>query len=94
MVLKYIKSIWQSNYISPVRTRVMTTINTMAEQRQGWIHSLKEGIGIFFTSLVELIAIVMSLIILSVILFLTLIFGLGISLVDQVTITINRGRKK
>ena len=94
MVLKYIKSIWQSNYISPVRTRVMTTINTMAEQRQGWKHSLKEGIGIFFTSLVELIAIVMSLIILSAILFLTLIFGLGISLVDQVTITINRGRKK
>ena len=94
MVLKYIKSIWQSNYISPVRTRVMTTINTMAEQRQGWKHSLKEGIGIFFTSLVELIAIVMSLIILSAILFLTLIFGLGISLVDQVMITIKRGQKK
>ena len=94
MVLKYIKSIWQSNYISPVRTRVMTTINTMAEQRQGWIHSLKEGIGIFFTNLVELIAIVMSLIILSAILFLTLIFGLGISLVDQVKITIKRGQKK
>jgi hypothetical protein len=66
----------------------------MAEQRQGWIHSLKEGIGIFFTSLVELIAIVMSLIILSVILLATLICGLGILLVDQVTITINRGRKK
>ena len=94
MVLKYIKSIWQSNYISPVRTRVMTTINTMAEQRQGWIHSLKEGIGIFFTSLVELIAIVMSLIILSVILFLTLIFGLGTLLVEQVMITIKRGQKK
>ena len=94
MVLKYIKSIWQSNYISPVKTRVMTTINTMAEQRQGWKHSLKEGIGIFFTSLVELIAIVMSLIILSAILFLTLIFGLGISLVDQVMITIKRGQKK
>ena len=94
MVLKYIKSIWQSSYISLVRTRVMTTINTMAEQRQGWIHSLKEGIGIFFTSLVELIAIVMSLIILSVILFLTLIFGLGILLVEQVMITIKRGQKK
>ena len=94
MVLKYIKSIWQSSYILQVRTRVMTTINTMAEQRQGWIHSLKEGIGIFFTSLVELIAIVMSLIILSAILFLTLIFGLGISLVDQVKITIKRGQKK
>ena len=94
MVLKYIKSIWQSNYILQVRTRVMTTINTMAEQRQGWIHSLKEGIGIFFTSLVEIIAIVMSLIILSAILFLTLIFGLGISLVEQVMITIKRGQKK
>ena len=72
----------------------MTTINTMAEQRQGWIHSLKEGIDIFFTNLAELIAIVMSLIILSVILFLTLIFGLGISLVEQVMITIKRGQKK
>jgi len=94
MVLKYIKSIWQSSYISLVRTRVMTTINTMAEQRQGWIHSLKEGIGIFFTNLAELTAILMSLIILSVILFLTLIFGLGISLVEQVMITIKRGQKK
>jgi len=94
MVLTFIKSIWQSSYILLVRTRVMTTINTMVEQRQGWIHSLKEGIGIFFTNLVELIAIVMSLIILSVILFLTLIFGLGISLVDQVMITIKRGQKK
>ena len=72
----------------------MTTINTMAEQRQGWIHSLKEGIGIFFTSLVELIAILMSLTILSAILFVTLIFGLGISLVEQVMITIKRGQKK
>ena len=94
MVYKYKKSIWQSSYILQVKTRDMTTINTMAEQRQGWKHSLKEGIGIFFTSLVELIAIVMSLIILSAILFLTLIFGLGISLVDQVMITIKRGQKK
>jgi len=94
MVLKFIKSIWQSSYISQVRTRVMTTINIMAEQRQGWKHSLKEGIGIFFTNLAELTAILMSLIILSVILFLTLIFGLGISLVEQVMITIKRGQKK
>ena len=72
----------------------MTTINIMAEQRQGWKHSLKEGIGIFFTNLAELTAILMSLIILSVILFLTLIFGLGISLVEQVMITIKRGQKK
>ena len=94
MDLKFIKSIWQSNYILQVKARVMTTINTMAEQQQGWKHSLKEGIGIFFTSLVELTAIVMSQIILLVILFLTLIFGLGISLVDQVKITIKRGQKK
>ena len=94
MVLKFIKSIWQSNYISLVRTRVMTTINTMAEQRQGWIHSLKEGIGIFFTSLVELIAIVMSLIILSVILLATLICGLGISLAGQVKKITNRGQRE
>ena len=94
MDLKYIKSIWQSNYISQVRTRVMTTINTMAEQRQGWKHSLKEGIGIFFTSLVELIAIAMSLIILLVILLVTLICGLVISLAGQVTKITNRGQKE
>ena len=72
----------------------MTIINTMAAQQQGWIHSLKEGTSIFFTSLVELTAIVMSQIILLVILFLTLIFGLGISLVEQVKITKKRGQKK
>ena len=72
----------------------MTTINTMVEQRQGWIHSLKEGIGIFFTSLVELIAILILLITLSVILFLILISGLGILLADQVMITIKREQKK
>ena len=94
MDLKFIKYIWQSNYILQVRTRAMTTINTMAEQRQGWIHSLKEGIGIFFTNLVELIAILMSLTILLAILFLTLIFGLGTLLVEQVMITIKRGQKK
>jgi len=94
MVLKYIKSIWQSSYILQVRTRVMTSINTLGEQKQGWIHLLKEGIGIFFTSLVELIAIVILLITLSAILFLILICGLGISLVDQVMITIKRGQKK
>ena len=94
MVLKFIKSIWQSNYILQVRTRVMTTINTMAEQRQGWILSLKEGISIFFTSLVELIAIAMSLIILSVILLATLICGLGISLAGQVKKITNRGQRE
>jgi hypothetical protein len=72
----------------------MTSINTLGEQRQGWIHLLKDGIGIFFTSLVELIAILILLIILSVILFLILISGLGILLADQVMITIKRGQKK
>ena len=94
MDLKYIKSIWQSNYILQVRTRVMTTINTMAEQQQGWKHSLKEGISIFFTSLVELIAIAMSLIILLVILLATLICGLGISLAGQVKKITNRGQRE
>ena len=94
MDLKFIKFIWQSNYILQVKARVMTIINTMAEQRQGWIHSLKEGIGIFFTSLVELIAIAMSLIILSAILFLTLICGLGILLADQVKKITSRGQRE
>ena len=72
----------------------MTTINTMAEQRQGWKHSLKEGIGIFFTNSLELIAILISLIILSVILFPILIFGLGILLVEQVMKIIRYGQEK
>ena len=67
MDLRFIKYIWQSNYILQVKTRVITSINTMARQQQGWKFSLKEGISIFFTSLVERIAIAMSLIILSVI---------------------------
>ena len=94
MDLKFIKSIWQSNYILQVKARVMTIINTMAAQQQGWILSLKEGTSIFFTSLVELIAIAMSLIILLVILLATLICGLGISLAGQVTKITNRGRKE
>ena len=94
MDLKFIKYIWQSNYISQVKTRVMTSINTMAEQQQGWKHSLKEGTSIFFTSLVELIAIAMSLIILSVILLATLICGLGISLAGQVKKITNRGQRE
>ena len=94
MDLKFIKYIWQSNYILQVKTRVMTSINTMARQQQGWKVSLKEGISIFFTSLVELIAIAMSLIILSVILFLTLICGLGISLANLVMKTTNHGQKE
>ena len=34
MVLKYIKSIWQSNYISQARTEVTTFIDTADEQLQ------------------------------------------------------------
>ena len=94
MDLKFIKSIWQSNYILQVKARVMTIINTMAAQQQGWILSLKEGISIFFTSLVELIAIAMSLIILSVILLATLICGLGISLAGQVKKITNLGQRE
>jgi len=94
MDLKFIKSIWQSNYILQVKTRVMTIINTMAAQRQGWIHSLKEGTSIFFTSLVELIAIAMSLIILLVILLATLICGLGILLAGQVKKITNHGQRE
>ena len=94
MDLKFIKYIWQSNYILQVKARVMTIINTMAAQQQGWILSLKEGISIFFTSLVELIAIAMSLIILSVILLATLICGLGISLAGQVKKITNRGQRE
>ena len=92
MDLKFIKSIWQSNYISQVRTRVMTSINTLGKQQQGWIHLLKDGTGIFFTSLVELIAIVILLITLLVILFVILICGLGISLADRVRKNSNHGK--
>ena len=63
------------------------------KQQQGWAHLLKDGIDIFFTSCLELIAIMISLTILSVILFLILICGLGILLVNLVTKIINRGRE-
>ena len=55
MVLKYIKSIWQSNYISQAKTEVTTFIDTADEQLQSLKPSLKEGIDIFFTNLVALI---------------------------------------
>ena len=51
MVLKYIKSIWQSNYISQARTEVTTFIDTADEQLQSLKPSLKEGTDIFFTNL-------------------------------------------
>ena len=93
MALRFIKSIWQSNYISLVRTRVMTTINTVAEQLLGLRPLLKEGIDISFTSLVELIAVIILLTILLVILSIILIFGLAISLADLVMRIINSGQK-
>ena len=93
MDLKYIKSNLLSNYTSQVKTRVMTITDPLGKQQQGWPHLLKDGIGIFFTSCLELKAILISLTILSVILLPILICGLGISLVNQVTKTINRGRE-
>ena len=93
MDLKYIKSTLLSNFTSQVKTRVMTITDTLGKQQQGWPHLLKDGIGIFFTSCLELIAILISLTNLSVILLPILICGLGISLVNQVTKTINRGRE-
>ena len=93
MDLKYIKFIWLSNFISQVKTRVTTITDTLAKQQQGWLHLLKDGIDIFFTSCLELIAIMISLTILSVILFLILICGLGILLVNLVMKIINRGRE-
>ena len=93
MDLKYIKFIWLSNFISQVKTRVTTITDTLGKQQQGWAHLLKDGIDIFFTSCLELIAIMISLTILSVILFLILICGLGILLVNLVTKIINRGRE-
>ena len=94
MDLKYIKSTLQSNFTSQVKTRVMTITDTLEKQQQGWPHLLKDGIDIFFTSCRELIAIIISLTILSVILFLILICGLGILLVNLVTKIINRGREE
>ena len=71
----------------------MTITDTLAKQQQGWLHLLKDGIGIFFTNSLELIAILISLIILSVILFPILIFGLGILLVEQVMRIIKYGQE-
>ena len=36
MVSKYIKSIWQSNYTSQVKTKATTFIDTVDEQLQNW----------------------------------------------------------
>ena len=52
MVLKFIKSIWQSNSTSQVKEGLMTFISTSVEQLQDWKPLLKEGIAISFISLV------------------------------------------
>tara|TARA_B100001564_G_scaffold165357_1_gene139021 strand:- start:170 stop:781 length:612 start_codon:yes stop_codon:yes gene_type:complete len=77
MVLKYIKSIWQSNSTSQVKTNLTTFINTTVEQLQDWKPLLKEGIAISFISLVNLITISLLLITSLVILCLILIYGLA-----------------
>ena len=74
MVLKYIKSIWQSNSTSQVKANLTTFINTTVEQLQDWQPLLKEGIAISFISLVNLITISLLLITSLVILCLILIW--------------------
>ena len=94
MVLKYIKSIWQSNSTSQVKTSLTTFINTTVEQLQDWRPLLKEGIAISFISLVNLITISLLLITSLVILFLILIYGLVTSLVKTGDDTYKQWSKK
>ena len=94
MVLKYIKSIWQSSSTSQVKTNLITFINTTEEQLQDWRRLLKEGIGITFTGLVNLTTISLLLITSLVILFLILTYGLVTSLAKLVMNIINNGLKK
>ena len=91
MVLKYIKSIWQSNYISQAKTEVTTFINTADEQLQDWKPSLKEGIDIFFTNFLGLITALLWSITLLVTLSIILIYGLAILLAQLVTKVIKSG---
>ena len=94
MVLKYIKSIWQSSSTSQVKTNLMTFISTTEEQLRDWKHLLKEGIGITFTGLVNLTTISLLLITSLAILFLILTYGLVTSLAKLVMNIINNGLKK
>ena len=91
MVLKYIKSIWQSNDISQAKTEVTTFIDTADEQLQNLKPSLKEGIDIFFTNLVALITALLWSITLLVTLSIILIYGLAILLAQLVTKVIKSG---
>ena len=94
MALKYIKTIWQSNSTSQVKTNLTTFINTTAEQLQDWKHLLKEGIGITFIGFLNLMTVSLLLITSLVILFLILIYGLVTSSVKLAMNTINNGLKK
>ena len=91
MVLKYIKSIWQSNYISQAKTEVTTFIDTADEQLQNLKPSLKEGIDIFFTNLAALMTALLWSITLLVTLSIILIYGLAILLAQLVTKVIKSG---
>jgi hypothetical protein len=94
MVLRFIKSTWLSNFTSQAKTNLMTFINTMVEQRQGWVPLLKDGIGIFFTNFLNFIMIGMLLITLLAILLPILIYGLVTLSVDLVMRTLNYGKRR
>jgi len=94
MVLKYIKSIWQSNYISRAKIEVTTFIDTADEQLQSWKPSLKEGIDIFFTNFLGLITALLWSITLLVTLSIILIYGLAILLAQLVTKVIKSGLRE
>jgi hypothetical protein len=94
MVLKYIKSIWQSSSTSQVKQGLMTFIDTSVKQLQDWRPLLKEGIGISFISLVNLITVTLLLITSLAILLLILIYGLATSLAKLAMIIINNGQKR
>jgi hypothetical protein len=94
MVSKYIKSIWQSNYISQAKTEVTTFIGTADEQLQDWKPLLKEGTGIFFTNFLGLITALLWSTILLVTLSVILIYGLAILLAQLVTKVIKSGLRE
>jgi hypothetical protein len=94
MVLKYIKSIWQSNYISQAKTEVTTFIDTADEQLQSLKPSLKEGTDIFFTNFLGLMTALLWSITLLVTLSIILIYGLAILLAQLVTKVIKSGLRE
>ena len=94
MVLKYIKSIWQSNSTSQVKDNLTTFINTTEEQLRDRKPLLREGIGITFIGFLNLMTISLLLITSLAILFLILTYGLVTSLVKLVMSIINNGQKR